>query len=157
MKRIAFIVLLLSSVTIVGAQNMGKLELGDKAVLTDVKMVDVSGDMVSIDDAAQENGVVVMFSCNTCPFVMAWEDRFNDIKEWADNNHVGMIVLNANYAKRSGDDSLEAMKKHAADKGYQFNYVVDKESAIANAFGGQTTPHVFLFNSNNELVYKGGH
>jgi len=66
-----------------------------------------------------------------------------------------MVVLNSNHQKRDGDDSLEAMKKHATEKGYKFNYVLDEESLIANAFGGQTTPHAFLFNSKMELVYKG--
>ena len=66
-----------------------------------------------------------------------------------------MIVLNSNYQKREGDESLEAMKKHASEKGYNFHYVVDHESQIANAFGGQTTPHAFLFDNDFELVYKG--
>src|SRR5690606_27534076 len=56
---------------------------------------------------------------------------------------------------RDGVDSYEAMKKHADSKGYNFHYVVDEDSRIANAFGGQTTPHAFLFNSDMELVYKG--
>jgi hypothetical protein len=66
-----------------------------------------------------------------------------------------MIVLNSNHQKRNGDDSFENMKKHAKEKGYNFSYVVDEESQIANAFGGQVTPHAFLFNKEMELVYKG--
>ncbi len=155
MKKIAFLFLILCTVTVFAGSEVNHLKLGDKAVLTDVKMKDVSGSMVSIADAAKENGVVVMFSCNTCPFVIAWEDRYIEAKKWADKNKVGMIVLNSNYKKRAGDDSFDAMKKHALGKGYNFNYVVDKESVIANAFGGQTTPHVFLFDKNMKLVYKG--
>ncbi|MBK6285170.1 MAG: hypothetical protein IPF54_23265 [Draconibacterium sp.] len=56
---------------------------GDKAVLTDVKMEDISGVKVSIDEAKKENGILVLFSCNTCPFVMQWQDRFPDLKAWA--------------------------------------------------------------------------
>ncbi len=77
------------------------------------------------------------------------------IKEWADNNNVGMIVLNSNYQNRDGVDSYEAMQKHANEKNYNFNYVVDEESQIANSFGGQTTPHVFLFDNDMQLAYKG--
>jgi hypothetical protein len=66
-----------------------------------------------------------------------------------------MVVLNSNHQKRDGDDSLEAMKKHAKEKGYYFYYALDDQSLIANTFGGQTTPHAFLFNSKMELVYKG--
>ena len=133
----------------------GVIGIGGKATLTDVKMLDISGEKVSIADAAKENGVLVMFSCNTCPFVLQWEDRFSEVKAWADNNNVGMIVLNSNYNNRDGVDSYEAMQKRAQEQNYDFYYVVDEESQIANAFGGQTTPHVFLFDEGMELVYKG--
>ncbi len=118
-------------------------------------MEDVSGVRVSLNDAKKENGILVLFSCNTCPFVMQWEGRYPDLKAWADKNKVGMVVLNSNHQKHDAEDSLEAMKKHSKEKGYNFYYLLDKESAIANAFGGQTTPHAFLFDSKMDLVYKG--
>lgn len=155
MKKLVFLFLFLLSITVYGGDKNGKLEVGDKAVLTDVKMADVSGKSLSLMDAKKENGLVVLFSCNQCPFVLRWENRFNDIRAWADKNDVGMIVLNANYQKRNGDDSFEAMKTKAKEKGYKFSYVVDRESQIANAFGGQTTPHVFLFDGDFKLAYKG--
>jgi peroxiredoxin len=155
MKKMMFVFMLLAPLFSMAESKMGKLEIGDKAVKTDVKMVCVSGEQVSLDDVAQDNGLLVLFSCNSCPFVLRWEDRFPELKDWADKNDVGMVVLNSNYQKRSGDDSLEAMKKHASEKGYNFHYVVDKESQIANSFGGQTTPHAFLFDGDMKLVYKG--
>lgn len=135
--------------------NTGTIGLGGKATLTDVKMLDVSGEKVSLTDAAKENGLLVMFSSNTCPFVIQWESRYNDLKNWADRHNVGMIVLNSNYQNRDGVDSYAEMKKRAGEQRYNFHYVVDEESQIANAFGGQTTPHVFLFDDKMELVYKG--
>ena len=155
MKKLAFILGILLSVNVAFAGDGKQLAIGDKAVHTDVKMKDVSGAEISLSDASKENGLLVMFSCNTCPFVVAWEDRFNEVKEWADNNEVGMIVLNSNYQKRDGADSFDEMKKKAEAEGYNFNYVVDKDSKIANAFGGQTTPHVFLFDGDMKLAYKG--
>ena len=155
MKKLAFVLGILLSVNIAFAGDGKQLAIGDKAVHPDVKMKDVSGVEISLNDALKENGLLVMFSCNTCPFVVAWEDRFNEVKEWADKNDVGMIVLNSNYQKRSGADSFEEMKKKAEAKDYSFNYVVDEESKIANAFGGQTTPHVFLFDGDMKLAYKG--
>jgi len=136
--------------------NSTKLPMGGKAMLTDVKMTDVSGSEISIADAKKQNGLLVLFSSNACPFVLQWEGRYNDLKAWADKNKVGMVVLNSNHQKRDGDDSFEAMKKHSEEKGYKFSYVLDDESIIANAYGGQTTPHAFVFNSKMELVYKGG-
>lgn len=155
MKKLAFILGILVSVNVAFAGDGKQLEIGDKAVYSDVKMKAVSGAKLSLSDAVKENGLLVMFSCNTCPFVVAWEDRYNEVKKWADDNEVGMIVLNSNYQLRDGVDSFDEMKKKAEAEGYKFNYVVDKESKIANAFGGQTTPHVFLFNSEMKLAYKG--
>ena len=155
MKNVMFILLMAVSVSVFANGNAGKLGIGDNAVLTDVKMEDVSGVNISLKDVKKENGILVLFSSNTCPFVMQWEGRYSDLKAWADKNKVGMIVLNSNHQKHNAEESLEAMKKHAKEKDYNFYYAVDKESAIANAFGGQTTPHAFLFNSKMELVYKG--
>jgi thioredoxin-related protein len=156
MKKLVFVFIILVSVTVFASSGDGnKLAIGDKAVHTDVKMLDVSGEKISLEDAKKENGVIVLFSCNTCPFVLRWEDRYSDVKAWADKNDVGMIVLNSNYQKRNGDDSYEAMKKHAHEKKYDFYYVVDENSLLANAFGGQTTPHAFLFDGQMNLVYKG--
>lgn len=155
MKTGIVILMMLFSFSVLAENGNGKLEPGDKAVFTDVKMLDVSGNKVSINDAKKENGVLVLFSCNGCPFVQRWEGRYPGIKEWADDNNVGMIVLNSNYGNRENGDSYEAMKEHAKQKGYNFYYVVDEESQIANAFGGQVTPHAFLFNGDMKLVYKG--
>ncbi len=156
MKKLMVVVFLMAlSASVFASGNVGKLGIGDKAVLTDVKMEDISGAKISLNDAKMENGVLVLFSCNTCPFVLQWEDRYSGLNDWAEKNKVGMVVLNSNHQKHNAEDSMEAMKKHAKEKGYDFHYVLDKESAIANAFGGQTTPHAFLFNSKMELAYKG--
>ena len=155
MKKIMFVLLMVFSFSVFAGGNVGKLAIGNKAVLTDVKMEDVSGVNISLADAKKENGILVLFSCNTCPFVMKWENRYPELKAWADKNKVGMVVLNSNYQKHESEESLEAMTVHAKEKGYNFYYLLDKESLIANAFGGQTTPHAFLFNSKMELVYKG--
>lgn len=155
MKRILFLIIMVLPVIAMATGNSSKLPMGGKAMLTEIKMNDISGAEISLADAKKENGLLVLFSSNACPFVLQWEGRYNDLKAWADKNKVGMVVLNSNHQKRDSDDSFESMKKYAAEMGYKFNYVLDNESLIANAFGGQTTPHAFLFNSKMELVYKG--
>jgi thioredoxin-related protein len=132
-----------------------KLSPGDKASNSNIKMLDVSGKSYSIDDLALKNGVLVVFSSNACPFVLKWESRYSELFEFAKKNDIGMAVLNSNHQNRSGIDSYSAMQSHAKEKGYAFPYLLDEESKIANAFGGQTTPHVFLFDKNLSLVYKG--
>ena len=66
-----------------------------------------------------------------------------------------MVLVNSNEAKREGDDSIQAMKAHAREAAYTMPYVVDEGSKLANACGARTTPHVYLFNSNLELAYRG--
>lgn len=153
MKKLIVVFLIIAAVNAMASN--GQIGIGDKATLTNIKMLDVSGEKISLADATKENGLLLLFSSNTCPFVIQWESRYNEIKDWADRNKVGMIVLNSNYGNRDNVDSYDAMKKRAREKNYNFSYVVDEDSKIANAFGGQTTPHAFLFNSDMKLVYKG--
>lgn len=131
------------------------IALGTTMPLADVMMVGVNDKEVSLNKAKKENGLLVIFSCNTCPFVIKWEDRYNDLKTRCDKDKVGMIVLNPNEAKRADEDALSAMKKHATDMKYNFDYVVDAQSKLADAFGAKTTPHVFLFDKSGKLVYRG--
>lgn len=156
MRKIVFLITIgiISAITTLG-QQFTKLQIGDKATLTGLKMQSVNGKMISIADIKKGNGILVLFSSNACPFVLRWEGRYPEIKELADANNIGMIVLNSNHQNRDGVDSFDEMKKHAAEKGYNFDYVLDEDSRIANTFGGQTTPHAFLFNGKMELVYKG--
>ncbi len=114
-----------------------------------------SGKTTDLASLKGENGLLVIFSCNTCPFVVAWEDRYPMVNNWAKSNKVGFALLNSNFLKRNNDDSWEAMKAHVKKLNYQWPYLIDNESAVANAFGAQTTPHVFLFDKNLNLVYKG--
>lgn len=118
-------------------------------------MKDVSGKEISIKEAAKEKGVLVMFSCNTCPYVIKNEERTTEIGRFAQKMNVGVIVLNSNEAYRSGEDSYEAMKSYAAERKYEWNYVVDKNHEMADAFGANRTPECFLFDNNLKLVYHG--
>lgn len=131
------------------------LTIGSNLPKADLKMQDVNGKTTSIKDAAKENGVLVMFSCNTCPYVIKNQDRTIAIAAFAIKKNIGVIVLNSNEAYRSKDDSFDAMKAYAKNQKYQWNYVVDKNHEVADAFGANRTPEVFLFNKNMKLVYHG--
>lgn len=132
------------------------LEIGEKAPLIEAEMQSTQGQKMSLEDLQRSNGTLVIFSCNTCPFVIAWEDRYPELEQLAQDAEVGFALINSNEAKRNGDDSMEKMKLHAEESGYpEIPYLVDKNSAVANAFGAKTTPHVFLFNADWELVYEG--
>ena len=131
------------------------LSIGSPMPKADVKMQDVSGKMTSIKDAALTNGVVVMFSCNTCPYVVKNQDRTVAIAEYAKKMKMGVIILNSNEAYRSEDDSPEKMKSYAKNQKYKWSYVVDKNNEVADAFGANRTPEVFVFDKELKLVYHG--
>ena len=131
-----------------------ELELGAAIPKADVKMMDVSGKEVSLADAKGENGLLVIFSCNTCPYVKLAETRIKEVSAIANRNKVGVIIVNSNEAQRSADDSYEEMKKYATAQGYKMSYVVDKNSQLADAFGATRTPQCFLFDK-KALVYRG--
>ena len=78
----------------------GELEIGSDIPMADVKMVDVSGKKVSLNDAVGENGLLVVFSCNTCPWVDAWEDRYISVSKLSQKKGVGMIAINPNQGSR---------------------------------------------------------
>lgn len=137
------------------------LEIGKEAPLKDVKMKDVSGKQLAIKDLVLDKGVLVVFSCNTCPFVIGnnenegWEGRYNDIAEAANTAGVGMLLINSNEAKREKGDSFDDMVQRAAEQSYNMPYVIDINNVMADAFGARTTPHIFLFDHQLKLVYKG--
>jgi len=139
-----------------------ELAIGDKAPSSDMKMMNIDGQEWSLVDLAGENGILVIFSCNTCPFVVGregksdgWEGRYNPLAAFARSKGVSTILVNSNEAKRKGDDSMEEMKLHAVEAGYAMPYMMDNGHKLADAFGARTTPHVYLFDSELRLVYRG--
>src|SRR4051812_44383878 len=117
------------------AQNLTPIAIGSSIPMSDVKMKDISGKEISLKDASGTNGLLVMFSCNTCPYVIKNQERTKEICEYAKKNNLGFVIINSNENLRYADYSYEAMKKYAAEQGYKWSYVVDKDSKLANAFG----------------------
>ena len=137
------------------AYQQKEIPIGSKAPMLDHKMQDVSGRSLSLSEVAQGNGLLVIFSCNTCPQVMRWQDRYLDVSQIARSNNVGMIALNPNEDYRNRGDGMDNMIKHARKANYDFPYVLDKDHLVADAFGASRTPQVYLFNGDMELVYVG--
>ena len=131
------------------------LEIKAEMPLMEDELKSVNGFSYSLKTLTEKNGIIVLFTSNTCPFVVKWEDRYKITEELAKKNNLGLVYINSNYKKRDGDDSYDEMKKHAKKMNYRFPYLLDEKSKLANAFGAKTTPHIFMFNSNYQLVYKG--
>lgn len=162
MKKI--LITLLCLPFIMFAQNSDKkssqeefptIEIKDEMPNMDYEMKSVNGISYSLNNLKEKNGIIILFTCNTCPFVVKWEDRYKLLEELAKKNNIGLVYINSNYKKRDGDDSYEEMKKHAKKMNYRFPYLLDEKSKLANSFGAKTTPHIFMFNSNLQLAYKG--
>ena len=131
------------------------LPIGSALPNPEVQMKDVSGNEISFKDAMKKNGLLVMFSCNTCPIVIKHQQKTKEVAGYALSNNIGVILLNSNEAGRDGNDSFEAMKEYAGEQGYKWSYAVDKDSKMANAFGATMTPECFLFNKEGKLLYHG--
>lgn len=131
------------------------LPIGTKIPMADTKMELVSGESKSLQELATKKGLLVMFSCNTCPYVIKNQERTVQINKYAKKLGYGVVVINSNEAQRGSDDSYDAMKKYAADQKYNWAYAVDKNSTVADAFGANRTPECFLFDGNMKLVYHG--
>ena len=151
MSRLITIVTLLISFNL----QAKEIDLGSKLPSEDIKMLDVSGKKISLGDAKGENGLLVIFSCNTCPWVKRWEDRYVELAKTYKPKGVGVIAINSNESNFQSSESLDEMRKIAEEKKYNFFYAMDDGSKLAREFGASKTPHVFLFDKNDNLVYRG--
>jgi len=131
------------------------LSIGDTMPMAHVNMKNIDGNEMNLREAMGKNGILVIFSCNTCPFVIEWEETYPALGQLTRANDIGMVLVNSNEAKRDGDDSMSEMKAHAEENNYNTSYVVDENHVVADAFGAKTTPHVFLFDKNMRLIYEG--
>jgi thioredoxin-related protein len=155
MKKILLATVAVATLSLVSFRLNSELPIGADLPKADVKMKDISGKEVTLKDAMKKNGLLVMFSCNTCPWVIKNQSRTNEICKYAMENNVGVVLINSNEAQRDADDSFDAMKKYAKDQGYSWYYTVDQNSVLADAFGANRTPETFLFNKDGKLVYHG--
>ena len=156
MKKIFYSALPVAAAALLAIGTMSDpLPLGSPIPKPDTKMKDISGKEVSLKDAKTGKGLLVMFSCNTCPYVIKNQERTLEAAQHAMNNGIGVAILNSNEANRNEADSYGAMKDYAKDQGYNWYYLVDNNSALADAFGANRTPECFLFNGEGKLVYHG--
>lgn len=131
------------------------LGIGKELPAADIKMEEVNGRSLSLSEIAGNNGLLVIFTCNTCPMVIRYQDLFNELSVFARQNGIGVTGINSNEDYRTRGDGLEDMRRHAQKAGYNFPYLLDKNHQVADAFGASRTPQVYLFNGNRELVYQG--
>jgi peroxiredoxin len=130
------------------------LDVGQKGPQFSLPAVD--GQTYALADLLNKHkAVVVIFSCNHCPYVRAWEDRMIDIQRDYQDKDAILVAINSNDAKRYPEDSFARMQDRAREKGFNFPYLHDETQKIARAYDATHTPHVFLLDAEGVLRYRG--
>ena len=155
MKKLLFIAAIAVGGAAYAQNNIQSIDIGSNLPMPDAAMKSTDGKTVTLSKAATKQGLLVMFSCNTCPYVIKSQARTKEAIDYATSHNIGMVIINSNEAQRDKEDSYNAMATYAKKQGYKVPYVVDDKSKVADAFGATRTPEVFLFDGNGKLVYKG--
>jgi peroxiredoxin len=115
----------------------------------------VDGRNHSLEEYADASVLVLVQSCNHCPYVLAWEGRINDLqREYADRG-VRIVAISSNDAAAYPADSFENMVEHAREADYAFDYLYDEPQDVARALGSERTPEAFVYDADRRLLYHG--
>ena len=129
------------------------LKIGSSA--PDFNMTGIDGKKYSLNSFADKKVLIVIFSCNHCPYVQAYEDRIKQIQSDYATKGVSVVAINSNEDKGYPEDSFENMKKRAAEQNFNFLYLRDEDQSIARAYDSTHTPEIFLFDENRKLAFHG--
>jgi peroxiredoxin len=129
------------------------IALGTEAPLFDLPGVD--GRNHSLDDYAESDALVLIQSCNHCPYVQAWEGRMIELQRELGDRGVRIVAINSNDAESHPEDSFEEMQARAEREGFNFDYLHDEPQTVARQLGAERTPEVFVFDRDRRLRYHG--
>ncbi len=125
------------------------------SLIPDFSLKGVDDKTYSLNDFSDKKILIVIFSCNHCPYVQAYEERIISLQKEFEKDSVQIVAINSNDDIKYPDDSFDEMKKRAAARGFNFPYLRDEIQDVAKAFGATHTPQIFLFNSDRKLKYEG--
>lgn len=131
-------------------------QVGDMA--TDFSLKNIDGEMVSLGDFAEAKGFILTFTCNHCPYAVAYEDRIIALDEKYKSQGYPVIAINPNNPEIVEEDSYENMQVRAEEKGFTFPYLMDEGQAIFPQYGATKTPHVYVLEKTeqgNRVAYIG--
>jgi peroxiredoxin len=136
--------------------NSTGYKVGD--IATDFKLQNIDGKMVSLSNFKAAKGFIVVFTCNTCPYAVAYEDRIEALNKKYASKGFPVIAIMPNNTDVKPGDNMDAMKARAKAKGFTFPYVIDADQNIYPQYGATKTPHVYLLQKTkkgNEVKYIG--
>lgn len=156
MKKIALTLLCSTLLWSSQAQKRASLPINEPLPPANYELLDVyTGGNGVLQEMTRKNGLLVIFTSNTCPFVIKNKERTQQIIAFAKENDFGIVLVNSNEAQREKEDAIEKMVEYASTEKYP-NYFVDKGSKLADLLGASHTPEVYLFSGKEPvLVYKG--
>lgn len=131
----------------------GGYGLGEK--VEDFSLKNVSGEMVSLSSYKDAKGYIVIFTCNSCPYSVAYEDRIIALHEKYASKGFPVIAINPNDSEKSPKDSYELMIKRSKEKSFPFAYLYDETQDVTKKFGATNTPHVYVLDENKVIKYIG--
>ncbi len=127
-------------------------------IATDFSLKSTSGKTVSLSDYKDAKGFIVIFTCNTCPYAVAYEDRIEALnKKYASKGYPVIAIMPNNTEVKPGDN-MDAMKIRAKEKGFTFPYLMDEGQKVYPQYGATKTPHVYLLQKTakgNQVKYIG--
>ncbi len=130
------------------------LNLGEQAPdFRNLKATD--GNLYSLKSFDSKEVLVIIFSCNHCPYVQAYEDRMVGIQHDYLSKGVQLVAINSNDDRSYPEDSFAQMVKRVKDKRFNFVYLRDADQRVVDSYGAVCTPHVFAFDSERKLQYRG--
>ena len=118
-------------------------------------LLDISDNYVSLDQLKGDNGTVIAFICNHCPYVIAIAERLSFEAKELKKLSINMIAIMSNDVEQYPEDSFDNMKLFAKKYDFEFSYLYDETQEVAKSYGAVCTPDIFGFNSSLELMYRG--
>jgi len=124
-------------------------------IAPEFNLLDISGEILSSSDLKGQNGTVIVFICNHCPYVIAIAERLSKESKELKKISINTIAIMSNDVKQNIEDSYENMKIFAKKFNFDFPYLFDESQEVAKNYGAVCTPDFFGFNKNNKLAYRG--
>ncbi len=135
-----------------GIKTADGLKVGDLAV--DFNLKNIDGKMVSLAANKETKGYILIFTCNTCPYSVAYEDRIIALHNNYAPKGYPVVAVQPNNSKRSPGDSFEKMQKRAQSKDFPFPYLLDETQEVTRTYGATNTPHVYVLNRQPNESFK---
>jgi len=159
MKKIIKITSLILLALIINAFSLKKdkgYRVGDLA--TDFELENIDGKIVSLKNFSNAKGFIIIFTCNTCPYAVAYEERIEALNKKYANQGYPVIAIMPNNTEIKPGDKMDAMRKRAKEKRFTFPYLIDKNQKIYPQYGATKTPHVYILQrtiKGHEVKYIG--